>query len=135
PPHPRRLDASPRPVRLLPRTDPLLRASLREPAQRVAAKRPPRSPRNRADVEQVDVDRTDGPQRLRERERDERLARPAGEVVDRERPGRREEDELRRDRDDPLPRPLVEEREEALREDAALADAAVRADVLLRLRA
>src|SRR5581483_222616 len=134
PPDPRWLDAAPRSVRLLPRTDPLLRASLRQPAQRVAAQRRARASWNGADVEQVDVDRLHGTQRLCKRERDERLARPAGEVVDREPPGRRQEDELGRDRKDPLPGPLAEEREEALREDAGLANAAFGLYVLLRLR-
>ena len=68
-------------------------------------------------------------------ERDERLARPAREVVDRERRPRRQQHELGRDRHHPLPRPLAEQREEALREEAALRDAALALDVRERLRA
>ena len=75
-----------------------------------------------------------GPQRPDDRERHDRLPRPAGEVVDRERRARREQDHLRRDRDDPLPRPLAEQRHEALREDAAARDAALAPDVVERLR-
>ena len=90
--------------------------------------------RPRADRRQVDVCRAHGAQRLRDRERDERLPRPAGEVVDRERRSRRQEDELGRDRRHPLPRPLAEQRHEALREQPALRDAALALDVRERLR-
>ena len=98
-----------------------LRRSGRRPARR------PRPARDRADLAQVDVGVPHRPQRLRDRERDERLSRPAGEVVDRERRRRRQEHELGRDRHHPLPRPLADEREEALREEAALRDAALAA--------
>ena len=74
------------------------------------------------------------PQRLRHRQRHEGLPRPAREVVDRERGRRRQQHQLRRDRHHPLPRPLAEQREEALREQAALRDAALAPDVLARAR-
>ena len=84
---------------------------------------------------QVDVGGPHRSQRLRDRKRDERLPRPAREVVDRERRARRQEDELGRDRRHPLPRPLADQREEALREEAALRDPALPPDVGERLRA
>ena len=92
----------------------------------------PRRPRPAgpgADRAQVDVGVADRPQRLRDRERDERLPRPAGEVVDREGRRRRQQHELGRDRHHPLPRPLAEQGQEALREQAAPRDAALAPDV------
>ena len=53
-----------------------------------------------------------------------RLARPAAEVVDGERRGRRQEDQLDGHGGDVLPRPRVEQREEALREHPRLRHAA-----------
>src|SRR5579862_7983410 len=50
PPHPRRLDAAPRSVRLLARADPLLCAALCEAAKGIAADRRARAPGNRAEV-------------------------------------------------------------------------------------
>src|SRR5205085_11495468 len=47
---------------------------------------------------------------------------------------RRQQDELDRDRRNPLPRPLAEERQEALREDPRAGDAAVPLDERTRLR-
>ena len=89
----------------------------------------------RADRAQVDVRRANGAERLREREGHERLARPAREVVDRERPLRRKQDELGRDRRHLLPRPLADERHEALREETRLRDPALALDEGERLLA
>ena len=129
PPDPRRLDPAPRSVRLLPLADPLLGDGERLAAERGRPARRARASGNRADVAQVDVRVAHGPERLRDRERDERLPRPAREVVDRERRRRRQQHELRRDRNHPLPRPLAEQREEALREEPALRDPALALDV------
>ena len=134
-PDPRRLDPAPRAVGLLVRAHPALGL-----AQRGAAQRPRRRGRAglagpRADLAQVDLGVAHRPQRAAGGERDERAARPAGEVVDRERRARREEHELDRDRRHPLPRPLAEQGEEALGEDPRLRDPAARADEVARLRA
>src|SRR3954466_5223859 len=88
-----------------------------------------------ADLAQVEVGSAHGLESAADRERDEGAARPAREVVDRERRARREQRELDRDRDDSLPGPLAEEREEALREDSRLQDPALGPDVVARLLA
>src|SRR5437879_172761 len=76
-----------------------------------------------ADLAQLEVRMPDRAQRTDDRQRNEGLPSPAGEVVDRERSAGRQQDQLRRNRNDSLPRPLAEEGHEALREDAAARNA------------
>jgi hypothetical protein len=90
---------------------------------------------SRADLSQIDVCVADGLQGAAGGERDERAARPAGEVVDRKRRRRRQQHELYGDRRHPLPRPLAQEREEALGENPRPRDAAACLDEVARLRA
>ena len=59
-----------------------------------------------------------------DRQRNDRLPRPAREVVDRERKRRLQEDQLRRELRDLVPRPEAEEREPDPREDPRAADTA-----------
>src|SRR6266540_2508961 len=148
-PHPRRLDAAPRTVCLLALDDPLLGRAERAPAQRSdrlplvavqaavdereeARPRLDRHDRLGSGAKLVDSER-DGhvrSQRRRDRQRDERLPRPAAERVDGKRRARRQQDLLRRQHGHVLPRPEREQRQPHAREDARSLDAAEVADQL-----
>src|SRR5439155_3309207 len=128
-PDPRRLDPAPRAVGLLVLAHPALGLADRDalhPREEGAAA----AARPRPDLLEVELRSAHRLQRAADRQRDESAARPAREVVDRERRARRHQDQLDRDRRDALPRPLAEQGEEALREDPRLRDAALAADVV-----
>ncbi len=127
-PDPRRLDAAPRAVPLLPVDDPLDGAVERDPPERAewvppvgvqdaVEQRPGRRP---AAVELVDPERHRAHrlQRRRDLKRDDRLPGPAAERVDRERCAGGEEHLLRREHRDQVPAPEPEQREPHAREDA-----------------
>src|SRR4051812_5182714 len=133
-PDPRRLDPAPRAVGLLMLPDPAFGFFDRNPPSSRDV-RPAAAGGAGADLAQVEVGSAHGLESAADRERDEGAARPAREVVDRERRARREQRELDRDRDDSPPGPLAEEREEALREDSRLQDPALGPDVVARLLA
>ena len=82
----------------------------RAPGRAAGADSPGRAPISRRSIAR----RPHGPKRPTTDSGDHRLPRPAGEVVDRERRRRRKQDQLRPGRRDPLPRPLAEQRHEAL---------------------
>src|SRR5919198_752706 len=133
-PDPRRLDSAPGAVGFLPVANPPLGSGERNASDRPRPRRRPRLPRPSPDLAQVDrrpAHRTKG---LDDRERDNRLPRPAGERVDRERPVGREQDDLGRHPRHPLPGPMPEEGQEALREHARARDAAFGLDELARAR-
>ncbi len=67
-----------------------------------------------------------------DRQRHDRLARPAGEVVDVQRDRRGQQDDLGRERRHPLPRPQAEQREPHVGEHARALQAALAADELGR---
>ncbi len=151
--HPWRLDPAPPPVGLLTLDDPPLRARQRrlperphrtarvqvqhpierhQPAhgRRAAARRRPWL--GSAQLLQPERERTLRAVRQHDGESDDRLAGPAGEVVHVQREPRGQEDHLRRQRRDALPRPRAEHREPDVREHARLLDAARCADELGR---
>ena len=142
---PGRLDPSPAAVRLLAPEDPLGREAEREAAQpaeraalvamqravqRLEAPRPASQRlsrrRRRAAAQLVDRERqrADRAMRGHDRERHDRLARPAAEVVHVEREPARQQDDLRRERRQRLPRPESEERQPDPGEDARALDPA-----------
>ena len=147
-PDPRRLDPAPRAVALLPLDDPPLGGPQSLPPEQpdrpagVGVGRavdededlPPEIRRDRrggATREQLVDPEADGSGRLErrdDRQRDDRLACPAAEGVDRERCARGKQDLLGRERRHLLPRPEAEQREPHASEDTALLDAAGLAD-------
>ena len=148
---PGRLDPSPGAVGLLARHDPALRAGERERAQPaqwppfVGAQRaiPAREPAagaraalawlpglRAAQLSEVERERALGAVGPHNGERDDRLARPAGEVEDVEGDPRGQQRELHRQRRDLLPGPEPEERHPDVREHARVLDAAALADEL-----
>ena len=139
-PDPGRLDPAPRAVELLAIDDPplgvgkgalpaRLHALRRIPGERPVAEQPGcRLSWHGAEVELVartlGREVPHGPVVEDDRERDDGLSGPAGEVVDGERHPGLHEDELRGDLRDLVPRPEPEEREPDPREDAGATDAA-----------
>ena len=77
---------------------------------------------------EVERQRTHGTVGFDERQRDDRLACPAGEVVDVQRRPRGQQHDLRRQRRHALPRPQPEQREPDVREHTRALEAALRAD-------
>ena len=147
--NPRRLDAPPGAVRLLPRDDPFGGAAQRQPPHRpqrmpaVEVQAPvqalegtaPRAQRGGrrgrcAGPQLVDADgqRADRPQGSHDRQRHDRLPGPAAEVVDVEGEPLRQEDQLRRQVGQVVPRPQPEQREPQPGEHAAALDSALPPD-------
>ena len=143
--HPGRLDPAPAAVGFLAPEDPLGREAKREtaqPAQRpalVAMQRAvepleaagpaaQRSPRRRgrpaAQLARREGQRADGAMRRDDRERHDRLTRPAAEVVHVERKPARQHDDLGRERRERVPRPEAEQRQPDPGEDARALDPA-----------
>ncbi len=91
--------------------------------------------RMRLELLQVEREPADGAVRFHERQRDDRLAGPAREVVDVEREPRRQQDDLRRQRRHPIPGPQPEERQPQMGEDARAGDSALLEDELGSRRA
>ena len=77
---------------------------------------------------QVEAEGTHRAVRFDEGQGDDRLAGPAGEVVDVERYPRRQQDDLRGQRRHPLPRPQPEQRQPQVREHARPLEPALGAD-------
>ena len=159
--HPRRLDPAPGAIGLLAANDPALGAAQREPAQQpqravfvgakraVQAQQPRRPCSARAArsgvapgaVQLGEVERQPPrrPVGFDERQRHDRLARPAGEVIDVQWHPRGQQHDLRGQRGDVLPRPQPEQCQPHVREHtralqaAALADEACRGAHVLRI--
>ena len=151
---PRRLDSAPRAVGLLAANDPTLGASERQPsqqrqrpplihAQRAVQARQPRAPAPRLaplggglllapQLGEVERQPARGTVRFHQRQRHDRLARPAGEVVHVQRHPRGQQDDLGGERRDLLPRPQPEQREPHVREDPRARQPASGADEVRR---
>ena len=152
-PHPGRLDAAPRAVRLLSMDDPFGGAPARLPAQAPVGmafvcvqqfvdpfepalprrERMSRLPGETAlDLIERDAERMHRPERSHDREGDDGLPRPAGPVVHIEREPGREEDQLGREGRQLVPRPDAEQRQPQPGEHASAFDPSTVEDELPR---